>query len=142
MHRTMVRTGAGITMLLAAATGLASRTAPFRDWPVIGAYGGDACWTIAACAGLRFILIGTPTRWLALAGYAISVGVELSQLIRWDWLDAIRATTPGALLLGRGFLWSDLVAYAGGVVAWAFLDASFRRAWTGGVQPGSEPTGP
>ena len=142
MHRTIVRTGAGITMLLAAATGLASRTAPLRDWPVIGSYGGDACWTIAACGGLRLILTGTPTRWLALAGYAISVGVELSQLVRWDWLDAIRATTPGALLLGRGFLWSDLAAYAGGAVAWAFLDASFRRTWPGDLPSDSGSAGP
>jgi len=31
------------------------------------------------------------------------------------WLDALRATTFGALALGQGFLGSDPLCYAGGV---------------------------
>lgn len=46
--------------------------------------------------------------------YAFCVAVEVSQL--WPALDPVRATRLGALVLGRGFVWADLVAYAVGVV--------------------------
>ena len=51
------------------------------------------------------------------------------------WLDALRATTLGALVLGQGFLWSDIVCYAVGVMLAAILDAVLaarrNRALTG-----------
>lgn len=57
---------------------------------------------------------GNVTQCLLLA-LAICYGVELSQLIQVSWLVAIRRTTIGHLILGQGFLWSDLVAYTIGV---------------------------
>ena len=42
-------------------------------------------------------------------------GIEVSQLYHAEWIDSIRATTLGGLVLGYGFLWSDLVAYTIGV---------------------------
>ena len=39
----------------------------------------------------------------------------MSQLYHAEWIDNIRATTLGGLVLGYGFLWSDLVAYTIGV---------------------------
>ena len=44
-----------------------------------------------------------------------SVAIETSQLYHAPWIDAIRRTRPGALVLGYGFLWSDLACYAAGV---------------------------
>ncbi len=67
-----------------------------------------------------------PTARLAAAALAIAVAVEISQLYRAPWLDAIRATRGGALVLGQGFLWSDLVCYTTGVVAAALLDRAIR----------------
>ena len=69
---------------------------------------------MAAYAGWR--LLRPTDALLATAGLALLTAftVEISQLIRGDWLDTIRSTRLGMLLLGRGFLWSDLVAYAGG----------------------------
>jgi len=52
----------------------------------------------------------------------------VSQLYHAPWLDAVRATRPGALALGQGFLWSDLACYAAGVGAAALIDLSMRRA--------------
>ena len=46
---------------------------------------------------------------------AFSVAVELSQLYHAPWIDSIRHTTLGGLILGFGFVWSDLVCYALGV---------------------------
>jgi hypothetical protein len=45
----------------------------------------------------------------------LSVGVELSQLYHAPWIDSIRQTTLGGLILGFGFLWTDLACYAFGV---------------------------
>lgn len=42
--------------------------------------------------------------------------VELSQAWHTPWLDAFRDTVIGGLLLGHGFLWSDILAYTAG--AW------------------------
>lgn len=122
-----IRVLALIGLLLAATFGLASRQPPLVGWPVIGTYGGDAAWAMAAYAGWR--LLRPADALLVTAGLALLTAftVEIAQLVRVDWLDTIRSTRLGALLLGRGFLWSDLVAYAVGTVLATGLDAATRR---------------
>lgn len=61
---------------------------------------------------------------LAACALAIAYAVECSQLYRAPWIDAVRSTTAGALLLGQSFLWSDLVSYAVGVIFATLLDAA------------------
>lgn len=109
-------------MSAAAIFGLASRWTVLSGWPIVGPYGGDAAWTIAAAGGLRVLLPGFTGIRIALLGYGLSVVVELSQLVHVGWLDAIRDHRVGALLLGRGFLWSDLVAYAAGALVYGMID--------------------
>ena len=41
--------------------------------------------------------------------------VEVSQLYKAPWIDSIRRTTLGGLVLGYDFVWSDLACYAVGV---------------------------
>jgi hypothetical protein len=53
--------------------------------------------------------------------------VEISQLVRVEWLDAIRSTRLGTLLLGRGVLWSDLLVYSVGRALATGIDAAGRR---------------
>ncbi len=53
---------------------------------------------------------------------AFSVAIELSQLYHASWIDSIRQTTLGGLILGFGFLWSDLACYAVGVVLGVLVD--------------------
>jgi hypothetical protein len=110
--------------LLAAtvAFGLASRRFPDAFQVLLARYGGDAAW-----AGMVFWLIAllrpaVSTGRIALAALSISLAVEVSQLYRAPWIDAVRATRPGALVLGQGFLWSDLACYAAGVALAAVLD--------------------
>lgn len=64
----------------------------------------------------------------AFLAIGICVAVELSQLYHVPWLDAIRATTPGHLVLGSGFDARDLVAYAVGVLVAYGLDRLMHRA--------------
>jgi len=80
---------------------------------------GDALWTMALFCVLRLMLPKTDVRTVAVSSFVLSVLDELSQLIRFEWLDQIRATTIGHLLLGQGFDPLDIAAYAiGALVIW------------------------
>ena len=116
--------------VLAAATialGLATRRFPNAFPTVIAEYGGDALWAMLVYWLLALVWPRTsPTR-LALVAFTIAVCDELSQLIDWQWLQSLRATRLGALVLGQGFLWSDLVCYAVGVAAACAIDLAIHR---------------
>lgn len=62
---------------------------------------------------------------LGLLAVSFCYAVELSQLIEVPWLDQIRGTLPGRLILGSGFLWSDLACYAVGVILAAVIDSAW-----------------
>ena len=62
--------------------------------------------------------------WIALA---FSFAVEISQLYQADWINAIRHTTLGGLVLGFGFLWSDLLCYGVGVLLGVILEWQWIR---------------
>jgi hypothetical protein len=113
--------------IITIALGLASRRLP--DLPrVVSAYAGDVLWATMVFWIAAFVRPAAPTARLAAAALAIAAAVEVSQLYHAPWLDAVRATRPGALALGQGFLWSDLACYAAGVGAAALIDLSMRRA--------------
>ena len=82
----------------------------------IAAYAGDTLWALAAFLGVRTGPAPSinPNASPVMA-MAFSVAIELSQLYHAPWIDSIRHTTLGGLILGFGFLWSDLVCYAVGV---------------------------
>ena len=83
--------------------------------------GGDALWALMVFVGSGFLLPRTSTLVVALLALTFSWSVEFSQIYHTPWIDAIRATIPGKLILGNTFHWPDLVAYAVGVAlgAWA-----------------------
>ncbi|WP_379134752.1 DUF2809 domain-containing protein [Paenibacillus sp. sgz500958] len=45
-----------------------------------------------------------------------------------EWINSIRATFPGGLILGHGFLWSDLLRYAVGIICSAAVDLVCSRS--------------
>ena len=72
-------------------------------------------WALMVVVGLGLVFPNRPIRWIAIVALAISFGVEFSQLFHAAWLDELRRNRLGALVLGQGFLWSDLVCYAIGI---------------------------
>ena len=58
---------------------------------------------------------------------AVCFAVECSQLYQADWIRRLREHTVGALVLGHGFLWADIVAYAAGTSVAALGDSLFQR---------------
>jgi hypothetical protein len=77
--------------------------------------------------GLLFRRLST----LLLAGLAIgfSVAVEFSQLCHAPWIEALRATLPGKLILGSTFNWPDFPAYALGVALGACAEVMSKKEW-------------
>ena len=107
---------------LAAVLGISSRRFAAMLPGFIAAYAGDTLWAFAAFLGIGLILPRASTRTVAMLAMAFSVAIELSQLYHAPWIDSIRHTTLGGLILGFGFLWSDLACYAVGVVLGVLVD--------------------
>lgn len=76
---------------------------------------GDALWAVAVFWGLHLLTPQAKTSRLALFALLISYAVEFSQLWQASGLVKLRSTLPGKLLLGQGFLYSDLIAYSLGI---------------------------
>ena len=113
-----------IALLLVIAAGLASRRSGHWLPAFVADYAGDTLWAAVVFVGLGLLFPRQPTRTLALAALALAYADEISQLYHAPWIDAIRRTTPGALVLGWGFLWSDLACYTVGVALAAGLEAA------------------
>ena len=114
-------------VVLTIALGLASRTSWSPLPTSIATVPGDVLWATMVFLALAALWNGARTRALAWVTLAIAWGVEVSQLLSWDWLDALRATTPGRLALGSGFVWADLLWYALGVGLGVAVDVAVRR---------------
>jgi hypothetical protein len=98
----------------------------------VGAYAGDTLWAMAVFLGIGLVLPRASTRTIACLAMTLSVAVEISQLYHAPWIDSIRQTTLGGLILGFGFLWSDLACYAVGVGIGALVE------WFGEIAPGED----
>ncbi|MGN4422613.1 DUF2809 domain-containing protein [Bacillus cereus group sp. MYBK30-1] len=95
--------------------GLSSRKFAYALPDILNAYLGDALWALMIFTGFGFLFPKIETKKLAIISLIFCYGIEISQLYHAEWIDSIRATTLGGLVLGYGFLWSDLVAYTIGI---------------------------
>ncbi|EPY7703318.1 MULTISPECIES: ribosomal maturation YjgA family protein [Bacillus cereus group] len=95
--------------------GLSSRKFAFALPALLNDYLGDALWALMIFIGFGFLFPKIEMKKLAFISLIFCYGIEVSQLYHAEWIDSIRATTLGGLVLGYGFLWSDLVAYTIGV---------------------------
>lgn len=82
---------------------------------IINTYLGDAIWAAMIYVMMAFVFSQKLPKQIAIFSLLFCYAIELSQLYQAPWINAIRNTTLGALVLGSGFLWSDLLAYALGV---------------------------
>ncbi|WP_342714623.1 DUF2809 domain-containing protein [Bacillus paramycoides] len=95
--------------------GLSSRKLALALPHLLNEYLGDALWALMIFTGVGFLFPKIETKKLVFISLLFCYGIELSQLYHAEWIDSIRATTLGGLVLGYGFLWSDIVAYTIGV---------------------------
>ena len=66
---------------------------------------------------------------VVIVALSLCFAIELSQLYHAEWIDAIRKTRIGGLILGFGFLWSDLISYGVGVTSGAILEKVWLRKY-------------
>lgn len=89
---------------------------------IISAYSGDILWALMVFLLFAFIFNKKPTIFILIISIIFSYGIELSQLYHDPWIDSIRATILGGLILGFGFLWSDLICYTIGIIFGVIID--------------------
>lgn len=97
------------------ALGLGSRMYGGALPAFLASYAGDTLWAMLVFALAGAIAPQARLRTRALLALAYAFASEFSQLVKVEWLDAVRQTRLGALVLGQGFLWSDLACYAAGI---------------------------
>ncbi|AHX18838.1 DUF2809 domain-containing protein [Bacillus cereus] len=107
--------------------GLSSRKFAFALPHLLNDYLGDALWALMIFTGFGFLFPKTETKKLAFISLMFCYGIEASQLYHAEWINSIRATTLGGLVLGYGFLWSDVVAYTIGVGVGILCEVIFRK---------------
>lgn len=118
-----------IVTLVIIVLGLASRKYGHVLPGFIAAYSGDTLWAAMVYFGLRTLFPSTSILKVAAGALLFSYCIEFGQLYQADWINAIRNTTVGALVLGHGFLWTDLLCYTVGILCSVIVDyySSVRR---------------
>jgi hypothetical protein len=80
-----------------------------------GRYAGDTLWALMAFLGLGMLFPRWSTVRVGVTALLFAFSIEISQRYHSPWIDQIRHMKLGGLVLGHGFLWSDLVCYVVGV---------------------------
>ena len=108
--------------------GLASRRYQAVLPEFVGEYAGDTLWALMLSLLVSALLAGRTVTYRATISLVLAFLVEISQLYHAPWIESIRNTTLGGLVLGFGFLWTDLVCYTVGIIIGAVAEFGLRRA--------------
>lgn len=111
-----------IAAIVVAIAGLASRKFRAQLPAFLADYAGDTLWALMLYLLVSLLLAGQSGLVRAGVALALAFFVEFSQLYHAPWIDSIRQTTLGGLILGFGFLWSDLACYSIGIALGALLE--------------------
>ena len=102
------------------ALGLLSRT--FITPEFIYPYLGDILYALLIFFITGFLFPNKSWKWVGTAALGFCFAIEISQFYHAPWIDAIRQTRLGGLVLGFQFIWSDLFAYTAGVLIGILLE--------------------
>lgn len=117
-------------LLFVVAAGLFSRSEHASILPVfVQTYAGDTLWAIALYLFLALFAPGAGAKELFFLSLVISFAVEFSQMYQAEWINSVRHTRVGGLILGFGFKWSDLLCYSSGILLSFVIDNQRRNRW-------------
>ena len=117
-----------VTTSLVMLMGLLSRKFMFIFPKNIAPFIGDMFWAMMVYFGFRFLLPKLALLKSFNIALIFSFAIEISQLYQSDWINTIRKTTIGGLVLGHGFLWMDLISYTIGVIIAVIIDKALSHA--------------
>lgn len=117
-----------VTTSLVMLMGLLSRKFMFIFPKNIAPFIGDMFWAMMLYFGFRFLLPKLALLKSFNIALIFSFAIEISQLYQSDWINTIRKTTIGGLVLGHGFLWMDLISYTIGVIIALIIDKALSHA--------------
>lgn len=115
-----------IILPLVVCLGLLSRRLNVYIPDYIDIFLGDSLWALMIYLLVRILFTNWSKKKAAFFGLLFCFTIELTQLYHSYWIDVIRDTTLGGLILGHGFLWSDLVAYFIGISFGYIVDVKIR----------------
>jgi hypothetical protein len=106
-----------IVIVITIATGLFVRLK--QQWfpDIVNLYLGDILYAFMMFYIVSFVAKKYLITKRAIIALSVCLVIEVLQLYQAEWINAIRQTLPGKLILGSGFLWTDLLAYTIGVLA-------------------------
>jgi hypothetical protein len=102
-------------VLIVIISGLSSRVFAEVLPLFVSSHLGDMLWASMVYFGFRVLLIKRTLLLAACISLLFSFTVEFSQLYQAGWINGIRSNVLGALVLGKGFLFIDLVRYTVGI---------------------------
>jgi len=102
-----------ILILFVVTLGLGSRLDSLPTW--VHLYVGDVLWALMVFLLIAMIFKNKSSYYVAVIAICFSFVIEFSQLYQATWINNIRHTVIGGLILGFGFMWSDLFSYIIGI---------------------------
>ena len=115
-----------IYSILTMGFGLASRKYQAYLPYIIGKYSGDILWALMVFFMIGFLFKRESIMKVSIIALLFSFGIEISQLYNAPWIDLIRKTLIGRLVLGQGFLWSDLICYTFGIFIGVIIELQVK----------------
>jgi hypothetical protein len=98
----------------------------------IATYAGDTLWAVMVFFGVGFVFSSWSTARVSAAALVLSYADEVTQLYHAPWIDKVRGIWLGGLILGFGFLWSDILSYTTGVMLGAAVEVVFYKSLNSG----------
>lgn len=105
-----------LLIILVIIVGLTSR----KLKPILPAFfnanAGDTLWALMVFLIFGFLYKKSSTIKNAVKAILFSYAIEISQLYHAHWIDNVRTTALGGLVLGSTFSFSDIVCYSIGIL--------------------------
>jgi ABC-type Fe3+-siderophore transport system permease subunit len=98
-----------------------------RHFSFIPLFIGDILWALMVYFIVRFLFVRKPVKFIVTGSLLFCYLIEFSQLYKAPWINELRHTLFGRLVLGEGFLWSDLLCYTVGVVIGVWVNQQLNN---------------
>ena len=93
-----------------------------RHYTVIPLFIGDVLWALMVYFIFRFLFIRAAIKRIVAYSLLFCYAIKFSQLYKAPWIDSLRHTLFGRLVLGDTFLWGDLLSYTVGIVIGVLIE--------------------